>query len=188
MNLSHDDIKRIIAAISKSKTAVDLTTVVGSKEVGGTNRYFFCVKSGGSSWAMLIAEQVIGWLGNVAQGATGGGGPGAAVAGASGKAAALKGLSGAYGKGVVANASDTGDETQNNNYMHQLKASDGIQMIGFMDCSGSTVMNLWYGDLSWWNWFIDLIDSDEIAETSGMACTVLKGKSVITVNGVSLAY
>jgi hypothetical protein len=193
MNLSHDDIKRIVGAISKSKTAVDLTTVVGSKSVGGTNRYFFCVKSGGGSWAMLVAEQVIGWLGNVAQGAagagaTGAGAAGGAIAGASGKAAALKGLSGAYGKGVIANASDTGDETKNNNYMHQLQASNGIQMIGFMDCSGSTVMKLWYGDPSWWSWFLKQLDSEEITDTSGTACTVLKGQRVITVNKVSLAY
>lgn len=193
MDLSHDDIKRIVGAISKSNTAVNLTTVVGSKTAGGTNRYFFCVKSGGGSWAMLVAEQMIGWLGNIAQGAAGAGASGAgaaggAVAGASGKANALKGLSGAYGKGVIANASDTGDETQNNNYMHQLKASDGIQIIGFMDCSGSTVMKLWYGDLSWWDWFINLMDSDEITETAGTTCTVLKGKRVITLNKVSLAY
>ena len=70
-----------------------------------------------------------------------------------------------------------------------MNASNGLQMIGFMDCSGSTVMKLWYGDLEWWSWFIKQMDSDKVTDVGYTAtCTVLKGKRVITVNGVGLAY
>jgi hypothetical protein len=195
MELSHDDIKRLVAAIAKTKSARRLTTVVGSKSESGTNRYFFCVKRGGGSWGWLGAKFALNWAGNVAQGgaglnASGLGALGGGVGAISGKSSALSGLSGAFGEGVIANARDTGDENTNASYMHQLKANNGIQMIGFMDCSGSTTMNLWFGELTWWNWFLGLMDSQGVNTQIGYdaQCTVFKGKRVAIVRGKALSY
>lgn len=196
MAIDAEEIKSLVTAIAKQdKKSQNNVMLVRSDASGDISRYFFIVKQGGQSAASTIVKHVLNWIGNALQGAAMGNADasaGSTLAGATGKAASVSALSGAFKDGVMASAKDTGDEAQNRNLMHQLKGASGLQLVGFFDFSGQTVLNVWYCDpglQSHYNQFIRLLDTDAVAEVPYSAKgSVLRGKRVLTMGGKSMSY
>jgi hypothetical protein len=203
MSLETKEVKAIIAAISNQEDANSLTWRVKTESLeDGTEIYFFMIKVGGKGSLMQAIGKAIGWAGNVAQGLAGAAidmdmGVGSIISSASGNVAAAGGkvdaaitLHGAYDDGIIKDSTESDDEGENNNVMHQLKSAGGLQGIGWMSVNSST-FKLWSHPMRQDNWdqFIRMLDEpSKVVDSACQKGSIMPLKQQILIGKNAFSY